>query len=85
MAAGKEHYVLSVHQPNTAMKKNKRRAGSRSVSGNIQIEFEFEVVCFCIGNVREDVVINGSIVDPTIRIRLRPSRNRYPQITQKKK
>src|ERR1700741_3908169 len=74
-------FLLSVN-PTTAMKENQRRPGARSVSGNIQIEFQLDVACFCIGNVWEDVVINRSMVDPAIR--LGNGRSCYPQITQNK-
>src|SRR6185295_2295104 len=70
-------FLLSVN-PTTAMKQNQRLVRTRSVPRKIQIEFQFDVVCFCISNVGDDVVIDGGIVDPTIRIRLRG--NRYQQI-----
>src|SRR5207237_9646835 len=52
------------------MEKNQCRSQVGPVFRKIQIEFQLDVVGFCISDVWEDVVVAGSVVEPMIRARL---------------
>src|ERR1700754_944387 len=56
-------FLLSVN-PAAAVKQNQRRSWPGPVLGKIKIEFQLEVVGFCIGDVWKDVVITTGVVNP---------------------
>ena len=74
-------FLLSL-DPAAAVKKNQRRSRVGPVIGEIKIEFQLDVICFCIGDVWNDLIVTGCVIDPAIRIGLAVC---SPQITQIKK
>src|SRR5689334_6053156 len=58
-------FFLSV-DPTAAMKEYQRRMRMSSVLRKIKIEFQLEIACLRVRDVRHDVVIAGNVIDPGI-------------------
>src|SRR6185369_91065 len=71
-----EHIALFLSvNPTAAVIQNQRRGRTRSILRQIKIEFQLEVTCLRISNIRKDIDLRWRVINPAIRTSLAVGRS----------